>query len=295
MKEKFITASEVSNLLKINEKKVYFLAKKGVIPGTKITGKWLFPETKIKEFITAKSLENIKEGITYNLVLRNILLGAGSDDPILSNIFSSFYYSSGIKIFYSAVGSSSGIEFLKEKSVHFSLIHIYDPEKKLFNKTFVKKVFPNNNCIIVNLFKREIGLVSSEKIRSVEEFKDKKPIFYLRQKGSGTRIYTEHLFSSGILKKEWFKFSEEELFSHFDVSLRVKEEGGAVGIATLSSARIFNLYFLKLHDESFDLVTYKDIFFEKAFQEFYEFIRTSLSRVVILSGYDFSTAGKIVI
>jgi putative molybdopterin biosynthesis protein len=42
---------EVARYLGINEKKVYFLAKTGKIPCTRVTGKWTFPKKLIDQWI----------------------------------------------------------------------------------------------------------------------------------------------------------------------------------------------------------------------------------------------------
>ena len=38
----FMNARQVAEYLDLNEKKVYSLANDGVLPATKVTGKWLF-------------------------------------------------------------------------------------------------------------------------------------------------------------------------------------------------------------------------------------------------------------
>ena len=47
----FFDVHQVSRLLHINEKKIYALAKEGRLPGTKVTGKWLFPKKELEAFI----------------------------------------------------------------------------------------------------------------------------------------------------------------------------------------------------------------------------------------------------
>ena len=42
---------EVARYLGVNEKKVYFLAKSGKIPCTRVTGKWTFPKKLIDQWI----------------------------------------------------------------------------------------------------------------------------------------------------------------------------------------------------------------------------------------------------
>ncbi len=44
---RFMSVKQVASYLQINEKKVYALVGDGMIPASKITGKWLFPKDLI--------------------------------------------------------------------------------------------------------------------------------------------------------------------------------------------------------------------------------------------------------
>ena len=289
--EKFLTTKEVAKLLNINEKKVYYLAQEGIIPATKVTGKWLFPEDELIDFLKFNALKNIKKGIASTLLEKNVLIGAGSDDPILTKIFSEFYTKTNINIFYTTVGSENGIELLKNRISHFSLSHIYDEKEKDFNFPYLKKNYPENEYAIINFFKRDIGIISKFKINSIEEIYGK--TFILRQKGSGIRIFTDTLFNSGKLNKEKLNFYKDEVTTHFEVANLVNEKDNYVGIATYSVAKIFGLNFYKLFDERFDLITLKEYFFTKTFQNLYSFINFFFSTLKI-NGYDFSSSGQII-
>ena len=52
---RFMSVHEVAGYLQINEKKVYALAAEGRIPGTKVTGKWLFPRDLVDQWLTQSS------------------------------------------------------------------------------------------------------------------------------------------------------------------------------------------------------------------------------------------------
>ena len=77
----FMNVKQVSGYLHLNEKKIYDLVKKGHIPATKITGKWMFP----KELINKWMLDS-----THNGLLHDRLIIAGSDDALLHRIVIEF-------------------------------------------------------------------------------------------------------------------------------------------------------------------------------------------------------------
>ena len=293
--KKFLTTVDVSKFLNINEKKVYVLAQKGVIPATKVTGKWLFPYEELVNFLQYDSLKNIKQGIPFNLLDSNILLAAGSDDPILSKIFSKFFDYGKVTLFYSTTGSVNGINMLKNRIIHFALSHLYDFNQKKFNTPYLDKVFPVCDYVVINLFFREIGIVSEIVVKDLNVFKKKNFTFVLRQKGSGVRNITDKFFESGKFKKEYFNFYNEEVSTHFDVGRIIKDNKNVVGIATKSTAQIFNLKFLNLFDERFDVITLKNYFFADSFQKFYNFLTEQVeNKFSSIDGYNFSETGKII-
>jgi excisionase family DNA binding protein len=296
MKNKiFLTTSEVSKLLNINEKKIYTLSQEGAIPATKVTGKWLFPYEELLNFLKYDALRNIKKGLPFSLLENDIMLAAGSDDPILPKIFSKFFTAKQNTLFYSTVGSEKGIDMLKNRIVHFAFSHLYDFETNEYNIPYLKKKFPVEDYVVINFFLREIGFVSNEKIIGFKAFKEKKYTFVLRQKGSGIRNITEKFFHNEKLKKEWFCFYDTEVTTHFDLAKTIKENQNFVGIATKSTARIFNLNFYKIFEERFDIITLKEYFFSKNFQKFYSFLNENLKpEFSSIDGYNFSETGKII-
>ncbi|MGA7982583.1 MAG: helix-turn-helix domain-containing protein [Chromatiaceae bacterium] len=68
---RFLDVKQVADYLNLNEKKVYALVAEGRIPGTKVTGKWMFPRELIDRWV----LESSHGGL-----LADRLVIAGSDD-----------------------------------------------------------------------------------------------------------------------------------------------------------------------------------------------------------------------
>ena len=51
MTDEILTLPEVAQLLKVNDKTVYSLAQKGVLPGFKVGGQWRFKRVDIDAWI----------------------------------------------------------------------------------------------------------------------------------------------------------------------------------------------------------------------------------------------------
>src|ERR687895_793197 len=118
---------EVADYLGINEKKVYFLAKTGSIPCTRVTGKWTFPKKSIDKWIE-ESVSGMV-GQPRKPAEPSFLLAAGSDDPSLG-ILHDLYESRTrpASLFMTTVGSSGGLEAIRSGVADFALAHLMEPD-----------------------------------------------------------------------------------------------------------------------------------------------------------------------
>ena len=298
MDKKYLNAAEVSEMLQLNEKKIYKLAQEGKIPATKITGKWLFPAEELEQFINQNALNNLAERYKSHTAGK-ILLFAGSDDPLLQTLIGFFDQSNhNTAIFYSKTGSYKGLSLIKNGLCHVALCHILNPETGNYNLDYIKhEVHNHNNFIVVNLFKRDIGFISkNEYIHNFREISDKKLKFTNRSKATGTRaladmkLLEENLSSADILGYE------NEATSHFETAELIAKNLADVGLSTQFFSRIFNLKFYKITTENFDMVLSKEIFFTEEFQSFLNFIRSSrvIDKICQTEGYSSVSTGNLV-
>lgn len=111
-----LTVSELATLLQANEKKIYQLAASGQLPGTKITGRWLFP----RRLIDAWLREHCHDAL---LADRLLLVGvadrrfeAACRDTALD------WQSSGL-LGYSPTGLRHGLAMLEARRADGCLMH----------------------------------------------------------------------------------------------------------------------------------------------------------------------------
>src|SRR5215475_11858305 len=95
---------EVAHYLGINEKKVYFLAKNGKIPCTRVTGKWTFPKKLIDQWIEESASGALQR--KSKTEAQSFLLAAGSDDPSLGILRDLFEQKNTAAFFMGTLGSS---------------------------------------------------------------------------------------------------------------------------------------------------------------------------------------------
>lgn len=294
----FLTAHRAARLLGINEKKVYVLAREGRIPGTKVTGKWLFPRRELAQLLHRESARTLKRFSTEYALSKSILLVAGSDDPVLAMLQGLLHQEHPDLVLFSAsVGSGEGLRLLRERFCHAALSHLYDPDEDEHTFPFIRGLFPDpDQLVVVNLFHRRVGFVSREPVESFGSLVQGSMRFVNRQPGSGIRMRVDRMLADEGIEPGRLSGYEVEEHTHLNVALRVSAGRADAGVASEAVARYAGLLFTPLFEERFDMVVYKDTFFERSVQSLIELIRSpAFSRMLEgMGGYDSRITGSIV-
>jgi len=298
MDKEFLNAEEASELLQINEKKLYKLAHDGEIPATKVTGKWLFPFDELVRFLNLSSLKNLKYRYKLTPSAGKLILMTGSDDPLLQLILGWFNKEyPEMLMFYSNVGSKKGLDILKNGLSHIALSHIYDPSEDTYNIEAVKEIEKkNNNFVVINLFDRELGFIYKDrKADSFNEIADKKLKFINRPPNSGTRILADYILSRENLSPENIVGYDQEVSSHLEIAENIAEGKADIGIGNAFYVDLFGLDFDIVKTESFDMILDKDFYFSEEYQLFLEFLNKEdiKSAIDSFKGYSSENTGKI--
>jgi excisionase family DNA binding protein len=296
--EELMQVRDVARYLGINEKKVYFLAKAGKIPCTRVTGKWTFPKHLIDRWI-----ENSASGLVgqpRNLEERTFVLAAGSDDPslgILQDLYAA--RTKPASFFMATVGSSGGLQAIDIGVADCALAHLLEPARRAGGKQGAVAAV-SSDTVVVELFHRHLGLIAPrgnpKKIRNIGNLGRPKLRFINRQPGSGTRIFLDQeLARAGVVPKTILGY-ETQVATHLEVGLRVLKGEADVGVATRTTAELLGLDFIPLIRERFDMLVPKERFFTKGVQTLLGVVgsRQYRERVGALGGYDVSESGRIV-
>lgn len=293
-----MNTKQVAEYLGINEKQVYALIKSGSIPCTRATGKWLFRKNLIDTWLEQESINNRK-------MKRNprgtacSLLAAGSNDPIMEILYNRIISEQDCVIFSSNTGSLEGLKLLNDGLCDMALCHLGDRTQDEPLEEYLKKLLPGSKAVMVHLFQREIGFITSPQkkyaVTTMQDVIDQNLEFINRQEGSGTRLYIETLLENTMTDASNINGFENDVKTHFEVALAVKNGNADVGIGSVSAAMIFDLPFYPLKQESFDMVLLQETFFRPEIQDFIETLSSDEFRTMVkpLGNYDFTSSGKI--
>jgi excisionase family DNA binding protein len=306
MSETFLNTREIADYLQINEKQVYRLIQSSGIPCTRVTGKWLFPQSLVEDWVRqsarAQPLKMTRSfTITERFGLEQGLLVAGSNDLLLDVLLEHLRQQYPEYLIYiTNLGSFGGLEALKQGKAHVALTHLRDPTTGEYNTPFLGQYFPPDTMVPVTLWRRRVGFLQrsgDSHLSSFEELRQQKRRFVNRQRGSGIRLLIDQRIQEANLKPSQIKGYEVEVWTHWEVGLAVLQRQADIGVATESVARALNLRFHALTEERFDLIVPKDFYFTKPVQALLEVVNSQAlkKQAEALGGYDTRETGKIVV
>ena len=293
----FMSVRQVAQYLHLNEKKIYALLKEGNIPGTKITGKWLFPRELVDRWILDAS---------HGGVLNDRLVVSGSDDPLLYRMTLAFAQQSRSHalVTYSPTGTRLGLELLQANRADLCALHWGpDVESGTRHPALLTQYPQHRNWVLVRLFRRRQGVLLNPRLNLADATLDELVRishrqglrWNMRQPGSGTQRFFIDALSGGERDLQFLEQHSQAL-SERDAAAKV-----AMGIAdctpgTEATAVEFGLDFLAIGWEGFDLALSRHIYFRNLFQELLKLLKSEagLETSLQLRGYDLNACGRIV-
>lgn len=191
--------------------------------------------------------------------LDHMLVAIGSHDPLLDEVADllhkmdpSFYMSS------SHVGSMGGIMAVRRGETHIAGIHLLDECDGSYNTSFIHKHFPQGGVRLVECVGRTQGLMlakgNPKKIHGIEDLTKPGLRYINRQKGSGTRILFDYLCKQNKIDTSAVYGYDREEFTHTSVAAQIASDSGDAGMGIYSAAHMYDLDFLPICVEQYDLL-----------------------------------------
>ena len=249
--------------------------------------------------------EGIESGTSVDVILFNnnndvtkSIFLAGSHDPSIDLIISKLYAKHGIRLISSNIGSIGGLMALKRKESHIAGSHLLDEKTGSYNIPHINHFLPEQKVILINLAYRTQGLIvkkgNPKHITSISDISKPNVEFVNRQLGSGTRILFDYeLKSKGINQKSITGYQRQEI-THLGVAATVESGLADVGLGLLSAAKAFDLDFIPVTQEKFDLVIPKNYYDSSFLEPLINLIKSDEYKqdIIDLGGYDTKETGQ---
>ena len=160
-----LSVRQLSELLHINEKKVYQLAALGDIPCTKVTGKWLFPTQLVLDWIEQNSLGGTVE---------DRLILSGADDILLDRVCRRLSLDLGRSalLSYNPSGSMHGLRLLAAHRTDGCFFHWGSSQQSDRRHLGLLRSFrEHSQWVLVRCLYRHEGLaLSNQTADSIKDF-----------------------------------------------------------------------------------------------------------------------------
>lgn len=290
---RFLTVHDLSEYLHINEKKVYALASEGLIPATKITGKWLFPRELVDQWLLQS---------THGGVMTDRLILAGSADPLLQHGVDRLSRSLGNRalVSYAPNDARLGLELLARGRIDICSLHWGPAEESRHRHTaLLQRYGANRPWLLVRLFQREQGVLlaprAADRGDNLGELLNARLRWALRADGSGSQRFFQELLARHEASPEQLMVSSTADTDREAAALLAMDLADAAP-GSRAMASEYGLGFVSGGWESFDLAMPKDIYFRSLFQSLMEQLRGEggRQRALNLGGYDLKELGNLV-
>ncbi len=221
----------------------------------------------------------------------------GSNDLIL-DIVKNQLAKKRINFITKSTGSLAGITSLQRQEAHISTSHLLNPENGEYNFSYIEKYLRNEEVVLINIAYREQGMIiqkgNPKNIKSIKDLVNDDIIFINRQRGSGTRVLFDYKLDENNIESKNINGYEREEFTHMTLASEINSGSTDVGIGIKSAADAFDLDFIPIHKERYDLVIPKKYLKDERIVKLLEVIRSKefKNEVNKLKGYDLKYTGK---
>ncbi|MBC7346878.1 MAG: molybdopterin biosynthesis protein [Clostridia bacterium] len=196
------------------------------------------------------------------------------------------------------VGSIGGLLALRRGEAHCAGIHLLDPASGVYNVPYIRRYLPDRTVTLVHLVKRQQGLMVAKGnplgLAGVADLVRPGVRFVNRQAGAGTRIFLDYLLARHGIEPQAIVGYEREVYTHLAVAVAIASGTADAGMGILAAARAFDLDFLPLGEEDFDLVIPAELWPEERMQHLVAVLRDPLfqAAVAAFEGYRLADCGE---
>ncbi|MFO7714971.1 substrate-binding domain-containing protein [Desulfosarcina sp.] len=294
-----LSTKEVARFLGINEKMVYTLISEKGLPASKVTGKWIFPQHLVEQWVESNTVNYPQ---THNVLppYNGLLIIAGSNDILLEKILSLFNSRHpGHLAVYGNLGSVGGISALRRNLCHMATSHLLQENEDEYNFDFLQRQF-DRMPVVVNFCKRDQGILiqkgNPSKITAVKDLGNPGIRIVNRSLATGTRLLFDRELKQAGIAGEKIAGYEHEVNRHMDVGLEILAGRADAGPGIRPVASLLGLDFMPLRQERYDLLVTRERFFDPGVQFFLSLLheKAFVQAAEQLHGYDVSKSGKMI-
>jgi putative molybdopterin biosynthesis protein len=198
----------------------------------------------------------------------------------------------------SNVGSLGGLVALRDGLCHVAGSHLLDPESGEYTLPYVDRVLAGREVAVVRLVHREQGLIVARGnplgLTGIDDLARDDLRYVNRQRGAGTRVLLDHeLARRGIAPDAVPGYAREE-HTHLAVAAAIAAGRADAGLGVMAAARAFELDFVPVTREPYDLVLAADTLEDPVTAPLWALLESADFRAAVeaLGGYGTQEMGR---
>lgn len=281
----FLTVPELAQLLHVNEKKIYKLASEGDIPGTKITGKWIFPRHLVEDWIAENS---------HGGAMNDRLIIAGSDDRLLNQVCNqtAIEMQQSALLSYSPYGTRHGLRMLDTRRADACFINWGQSDPTGRRHLGLLRGYKNHSTwVLVHCLRRTQGLIlardfANKNVSVKTIINDPTLRWAQRNTDSGAERLLEDLCASNGCAYHSLNSVTTQNTERSAVGA-VSTGSADVTCGTQATAHEFQLPFLPMAEVSIDMVMTRRTYFRTLTRLLLDTLikESTLSTATLMGGY----------
>jgi len=204
----------------------------------------------------------------------------------------------GVRLSSTHIGSLGGLMALKRGEAHITPTHLLDEGTGIYNESYIRSLFPDENMILVKGVGRIQGLMTAPgnplRIKGVEDLTRVK--YVNRQRGAGTRVLLDYkLKEAGISPAEVDGY-DAEAATHMAVAAQVAGGEADCGMGVYSAAHAMGLDFIPVGEEEYDFAMRPETLETEEMKSFIRLLVSDAFKAELerLGGYSTDRTGEIV-
>jgi len=284
--EHYLTTRELADLLRIKERKVYDMATRGEVPCVRVVGKLLFPREQISRWIDAA---RSGPAVSADAPIPPTFLG--SHDPLLD--WALRESNSGLAAFFD--GSADGLNRFGQREGVACAVHVHEDGQ--WNVNTVKNQLGGRPVVLVEFAKRSRGIIvpmgNPLGLSTIAGLASHR--IAQRQMGAASQQLFEQLLNDAEVELTALKICADCARTEDELGMQVFDDKVDAAFGLESVARRLRLGFVPLLEERFDLLVWRQAWFDQPFQQLLTFTKGQVfqAKAASLGGYDVSQIGQV--
>jgi putative molybdopterin biosynthesis protein len=196
------------------------------------------------------------------------------------------------------VGSMGGLIALRDGLCHLAGSHLLDPDTGVYTLPYVDSILAGREIAVVRLVHREQGLLVAPGnplgLVGVADLARPGLRYVNRQRGAGTRVLLDYELDRERIDPDAIVGYGREEPTHLAVAAAIASGRADCGMGVLAAARAFELGFVPVTREPYDLVVERESLQDPVLTPFWQLLESADFRRAVegLGGYDAAEMGR---